>query len=1012
MQADEFVSDIIQKTIKEMEEEAEERQNDLPGLQLLLEGVNTLLTSKTIPKISRKDLRAFVDGVQGRIENLKKEDLEEEELEEEEDSEEEEWEISSNRDQMQADKFVSAIGQKTIKEIRVEAGNRMMEKDLEGSICLFWGIEAKTTRAPKALMRLKEYVKTNIKILKGRRAAQATTYQSAPNRVASITFGLDQGFKGDFDLAQFKSRVDALFQWFSEEEHSKFMAPCFPVIQSRGTGKTRLFVELRKKSEENTLTDYDYDCLSFLCLEHDNSEVGVDQKYYTKMLSLPEHNKDIRKIKDEKEKQTQFITTFLEKQVNQCKKKKVVLLFDEAQNLVRKLDKVAFRCIRWWLRQKGHAKEMVAVFAGTTSKLAYFDNGTPPSQGFSRNPEATYVNWVDGEDKNNPTKQYDPFFCICNMGCLHEDVPGDADGPGDGKRTGDADGPDDEQSNRKPTDFERAALMGRPLFAQLQKAKQLIGGEQTELFGDTLRIHNSTLHAILQRMLMKKEKWKDNMAALCSILGSRVQMGITTSFAMSSDLVSEGYAHLVDFYQPDDGNLQETVARISFMPDPVCAALGMGLMNKRWSLATSDGNDEFTGMGRKSWSQKATDLFKSRLCLPEKGNAGEVMVALYMLFCGDVLRFELDKSLRTFSVPLLGWYVNMRKGIGSEDDTGNIVDIAADDTIEEADNPFYYIDESDIKADSVNTLGDLRSEDDMEVDDLNEHNVDADEDGTGEDEDEDGTNEMTVDRLRAPVYMHVNFIQVCRNYFRAHSWKTKKSLEWMYKAATAAYVYEGCEAIDLVASVRVLRDGKPYYQPLLVSVKCFMNMAPGQIKKAITKMKSLLKSIRTKYTKILGKQINFIINSRNKKNREDKIRPTKAYIELRDKQIRKEKTDEFHKYYYCPPALCLLVLIGAHRQPNVPKTVDALNCEHLGTFPENDTFRMISVPGNDPFGVSQAVREMTTAYATTEIFSSHSFANGEDLRKPREVIRSRPGKEEFEFVQALFDNLKQKNDEK
>jgi hypothetical protein len=70
---------------------------------------------------------------------------------------------------------------------------------------------------------------------------------------------------------------------------------------------------------------------------------------------------------------------------------------------------------------------------------------------------------------------------------------------------------------------------------------------------------------------------------------------------------------------------------------------------------------------------------------------------------------------------------------------------------------------------------------------------------------------------------------------------------------------------------------------------------------------------------------------------------------------------------------------------------------------------MISVPWNDPFGVSQAVREMTTAYATTEIFSSHSFANGEDLRKPREVMRSRPRKEEFQFVQALFNSLKPKS---
>jgi hypothetical protein len=1046
MQADHFVSDIGQKTAVEIEEEAERRQKHLNGLQLLLEGINSLVNGKTRPKIIRKDLRALRDGVQRRIEDLEEEDSEEEEKDskkedseqrasdeentDEENSDEEEGQITSNRDKftksaMQADEFVSEIGQKTVAEIMVVASRR--RNDLEGLKRLLRGIETERTRSHE-LASVKTSIELNMRTLVEEQEAQATVYQSTPDRVASITFGLDQGFKGDFDLAQFKNRVDNLFNWFLKREYSKYKAPCFPVIQSSGTGKTRLFVELRKESDKNTLKDYDYDCMSFLCLEHNTSKGNVDDEYYTKMLSLPKRGKD-KKIKQAKEDQKQFVTKFLEARLRECKKDKVVLLFDEAQNLMQELDGDAFRCIRWWLRQKRRKTKVVAVFAGTTSKLAHFDDGTSPSKGFSRNPGATYVNWVDGDDENNPTKQYDPFFSICNMGCLHEDGPGDVDPTTTGGG----------ESDRQPTDFERAAFMGRPLFAQLQKARQLIGNEQTEPFGDTLRIQNSTLHAILQRMLMRNDDWEENMTALCSILGCRVQMGITTSFAMSSDLVSEGYAHLVDFHQPDDGNIQEAVARVSFMPDPVCAALGMGLMNKRWSLATSVGNDEFTGMDRKSWSQKAMDLFKSRLCMPEKGNAGEVMVALYMLFCGDVLRFELDKTLRTFSVPLSGWYSIMRKGIGNEDDTSDNVKTTEDDTIKEVTNPLYYINKDDIKADS---------EDDMEVVDSNNENKvdadegdadeedtsegdadeedtsegDADEEDTSEgdtdedDMDEDDTEGVDTDETKAdltelarePSDMHVNFIQVCRNYFRAHSWKTQKSLEWMYKAATAAYVYEGCEAIDLVASVRVLRDGEPYYQPLLVSVKCYMNMAPGQINEAITKMKLLLDGIRTKDMELLQKEIEMFINVTNKKNRQRKIRLTKAYIKRRDEKIRKEKALEFCEYY-CPPALCLLVLIGAHRQPNVPKTDDGLNVEHLGTFPYNDTFRMISVPWNDPFGVSQAVREMTTAYATTEIFSSHSFANGEDLRKPREVMRSRPRKEEFQFVQALFNSLKPKS---
>jgi hypothetical protein len=550
--------------------------------------------------------------------------------------------------------------QDTADGILLAASRRLMNKDLQGLKRLLLSAER------KGLQNVVNAIKMHIQALE---EVQDRSDTSAPNRVAS-TFGLDQGFKGNFDLEHFKKRVDALFQWFLKKGYSKFIAPCFPVIQSSGTGKTRLFVELREESKKTPLLVYD--CMTILCLEHGTSKDGVDKKYYNDMLSLPERAYGIS-IEDAKRDQTVFIHKFLDNLLQQSKTSKVVLLFDEAQNLVLELDGAAFRSIRWWLRQKRRKKKVVAVFAGTTSKLAHFYDGMSPSKGISRNPDATYVNWVKGDDEKNPTKQYDPFFCICTMGCLHGESPGDF-----------VPTPDDE-SDRKPTDFERAAFMGRPLFAQLQKAKQLINTADVDNVGNTIRIDNSTLHAIVQRMLMRKDNWKKDMTAICSILGCRVQMGITTSFAMSSDLVSEGYAHLVDFYQPDDGNIQKTVARISFMPDPVCAALGMGLMNKRWSLATNYGNDKFTGMDRKSWSQKAADLLKSRLCLPEKGNAGEVMVALYMLFCGDVLRFELDMSLRTFSVPLLDWYLTMRKGIGNEDDTSD-VDMVEDDTIEGDEN--------------------------------------------------------------------------------------------------------------------------------------------------------------------------------------------------------------------------------------------------------------------------------------------------------------------------------------
>jgi hypothetical protein len=151
--------------------------------------------------------------------------------------------------------------------------------------------------------------------------------------------------------------------------------------------------------------------------------------------------------------------------------------------------------------------------------------------------------------------------------------------------------------------------------------------------------------------------------AVYSILGTRVQMGITTSSQLASDLISQAYANLIAYeqYQANSDDDIGVVIKTTFMPDPVCAALAMGMMVPEWQLRYFSRCEFFDGKDRKFWSRKVMECFANRLCIPEKGNIGEIMVALYMLFCGDVLRMKSDKTLRSFSVSLEEWYNIMKQ---------------------------------------------------------------------------------------------------------------------------------------------------------------------------------------------------------------------------------------------------------------------------------------------------------------------------------------------------------------
>jgi hypothetical protein len=650
------------------------------------------------------------------------------------------------------------------------------------------------------------------------------------SRVALITDGLDTNLTHTLDVKALHARVEELFGWFESKNHRKYIGPYFPLIQSCGMGKTRLLMELRnlfKQSEVGQRKEEErYDCFTILC-EKLNDTYLVEKGYYDGTISLcyddcRDHTEDVIFSR---------LCPLICKATATRITTRIVLLFDEAQNLLEYQDGYAFRRIRWYLRYSWHLVKIVAVFAGTTLNLTnLFDNEHPPGSSCS----GDYLNYDERRGKS-PKQMYPPFFKINTIGCF-------------GNR----------QQIQDSTELEKAAYYGRPLFASLQTKGELLMEKTLE--GNVAS--NSNLHVVLTRMLLSRPSWQVDDRALYNILGTRVQMGVTMSSAVASDLVEHAYANLIFFYRPiDEGDNIGPIARVAFLPDPVCAALAMGLMVPEWELKSHrHGNAGYKGQDPTFWSRKAADLFVRRVCFPRKGDGSEVMVALYMLFCGDGLRMKRDPKLHTFSVSLLEWYMKLKHPT------------AHDSKVEQ------------------------------------EHEARG----------------AHTDADKAPtLVMEVNFIQICSNFSCENSRNDEHLLERLYKSAVASYMFSEQEEIDFVCAIRLTVGPIIAYLPLLVSVKCWTSIERQDVDSWIHDMKCRL----------------------------DEVRKDEGKPQL--------------------PVLCLFVVVGVE---SVQAISHESNIDDLGNFPNEDVFRVVVVPKNDPFDISANLDRISHEREMVEVYMSHEFA--------------------------------------
>ena len=199
------------------------------------------------------------------------------------------------------------------------------------------------------------------------------------------------------------------------------------------------------------------------------------------------------------------------------------------------------------------------------------------------------------------------------------------------------------------------------------------------------------------------------------------------SFEMNSNLVSNAYANLVYV------DAQKKIAQISFFPDNVCARLAASMMNEEFSLG------KISGKNQNWWVGKAAELVNSKLCIPDRGDLGEVVAALWLLFVADKLRWSTSNKAFQFECSFLEVFLGMNG---------------------------FVVNEKEEKKDK--------------------------EENEGEESEE----------IKKLVKATISVWQVCRNYFRSPFtvYTSPSFLRYLYESGVGIYMYSACPTFDLLFS--------------------------------------------------------------------------------------------------------------------------------------------------------------------------------------------------------------------
>ena len=457
-----------------------------------------------------------------------------------------------------------------------------------------------------------------------------------PPRISTMDFQIAKSkLSHKYDLECFANRVDHVIKCHENViERAKYVGPYFCFVQSSGMGKTKLLYEYKKKRMSRN-----HQVTSFLIFPPpaEKHQRSVDTKVNSYTLDLSNLDSSIRIDASSPAKtacQVIFaaLDTMLERLFQGSKNptdiRKVALLFDDSQYLLKEefgYDAFRFRCIRLWLTQIPRAgtvrfnRTVVAVFSGTSLKVTnlHVENDDELVYRFQSSRD---VFKVTDKYYDMGFKFHDPFSQTLTIGaCL-----GLLEGKGS-------------------TEYDRAIGHGRPLFAQMAKTNAL----------------DKKLPSILLRMLRRDEGGNISRTGKINILSTRVQLGQVPA-DVASDLVANTYANLCAY------NSHSRAVLLAYMADPVPARLAMMMMDDNQTLGS------VKGQNKQWWSETLMEIISTGMINPDKGDYGEVAGALYMLFCGDLLRqliTEKNKLNETgilpysqFSVSLDAWLQLMLSG--------------------------------------------------------------------------------------------------------------------------------------------------------------------------------------------------------------------------------------------------------------------------------------------------------------------------------------------------------------
>lgn len=685
------------------------------------------------------------------------------------------------------------------------------------------------------------------------------------------------------EMRVLEKQANRLFRWYDDRsaetradmkgEMLLYAAPCMPFVQSSGTGKTKLLYDFCKKNQKGQIKN---DSIKDGCIEDESIEdEGIEDEsieaksqarsndesfdYAPKFISCLK--KDLRCKKPTpvydfyldfqgKQKKTYFVDQ-LSHIVDSANRDKVVLVFDEAQELSRDGGDL-LHTLREFLRCK-REKDVVAFIAGTNTTLA---NCYPTEeQGkSSREGEVAGTHYMSG------TALYEPMFALYTMGCFQNKI---------GFRKG-------------ATEFERAIPYGRPLFARL------LFNEDDGSAGDRVsmyKISDQDMAIIATRMLIGEIapfQKPGSSLPFASIWATRVQLG-SVHAAVIDKLVAQSYAHLVSFQNTwhVQNDPPQPSASFTHMPDPVCARLAMCMMEEKWALNAKIGlyNRTIQGASKKEWIRKLKVLFSSGLCSPSRGDLGELLSATYLLFCADSLRYKKDPKLETFSVSATSW-------------------------VERLNNPFEPVTSS--------TPATLVTDDES---------------------------------------CCINFLQFCRNELRfgLKDVCNESFLESIYKSCCAMYAFECCALYDAVAAIRCKDSGGCHYVPLIMSIKTREGYTDGAAKKNVGTIVKDLVAIGQMKALVL-----MVLLDRDPPKEEEAK-------EEGDSKAKKDlpSTDRALRSAKAGPTWQTI----ATKSSQLP----------IGDCGENIVSRIISIPENDPFGITDLVRSVTGSWEGTSIFASHAF---------------------------------------